>query len=200
MARYAGEAEFYAGGFDYPQREGYGHELFNFTPSRGVCYGYVQTRHQAININRLGADAQDTFVEGVTVIWTAPHEDGRRLVAGWYHDARVYRQIQVGRLQGRQVGAERVGYLMRARVDRCFMIPEDRRDFEVPYEVKACPVRVLGRPSNDRQTDNCGCDLEFVVDGRTLCVEVKGLSRRLARYRGNAQRISSNGTRNEWAV
>jgi hypothetical protein len=34
----------------------------------------------------------------------------------------------------------------------------------------------LGKEKRDRQKDNCGWDLEFPRDGRTLCVEVKGLS------------------------
>jgi hypothetical protein len=38
--------------------------------------------------------------------------------------------------------------------------------------VRSC----LGNEKRDRQMDNCGWDLEFMRAGRTLCVEVKGLS------------------------
>ena len=38
-----------------------------------------------------------------------------------------------------------------------------------------CVQKNLG-PSRDRQKDNCGWDLEFLANGRTLCVEVKGLA------------------------
>jgi hypothetical protein len=40
----------------------------------------------------------------------------------------------------------------------------------------ACVRKNLGQPSKDRQKDNCGWDLEFLANGRTLCVEVKGLA------------------------
>lgn len=37
-------------------------------------------------------------------------------------------------------------------------------------------IAKFGPSYDDRQLDNCGWDLEFVRDGRTLCVEVKGVS------------------------
>jgi hypothetical protein len=254
MPRYAGEDKVHAGGFDYVQREGFGHELFNFMPIRGVCYGYVQTRTGVVNIDRLGAERHETFIDDVTVIWTAPHPNGERVVVGWYRDARIYRACQLGRLQGRHVAGQRVGYISQAPAERCVLVPEKLRVFKVPHsgrglpgqssvfypesstnrrvaewldEVRkyisgwrgstvghaddkspsdddqrtssnrrrgwstlpdaahnaavedaaiACVRQYFGRPSNDRQKDNCGWDLEFGVNGRTLCVEVKGLS------------------------
>jgi hypothetical protein len=40
----------------------------------------------------------------------------------------------------------------------------------------ACVIKNLGPHYTDRQKDNCGWDLEFLANGRTLCVEVKGLA------------------------
>ncbi len=34
----------------------------------------------------------------------------------------------------------------------------------------------VGEEKRDRQKDNCGWDLEYMQAGRSLCVEVKGLS------------------------
>jgi hypothetical protein len=71
MPSYAGEREVYAGGFDYVREEGLGGELFDFKPLESFCYGYVQTRWGTINLDRLEAEDDDTFVDDVTVIRTA---------------------------------------------------------------------------------------------------------------------------------
>ncbi|MER8605860.1 DUF3883 domain-containing protein [Mesorhizobium sp. M1233] len=251
MPRYAGEDDVHAGGFDYVQDEGYGHELLNFQTLEGNCYGYVQTRTGVIKISRLGADKDDTFVDGVTIIWTAPHPNGGRVVVGWYRNARVYKRRQRGQLKGRYKDGRRVGYLVQASAEDCFLVPERDRGFVVPHKgpgqpgqasvfypeessndemllwlkrakghlsrsklppvssegreletsdkapkasggwptapdaahnaaVEAAAIAFVrnhfGRLKKDRQKDNCGWDLEFTQGGRTLCVEVKGLS------------------------
>lgn len=251
MPQYAGEDEVHPGGFDYVRDEGFGYELFNFKPIGGVCYGFVQVRTGVINITRLGANRSDTFFDGATVMWTAPHPNGERVVVGWYHDARVYRNLQVGRLKDRHVAGQPVGYLVHAPADKCALVPANKRDFAVPHNRSGVPgqssvfypegsssrdmaewlerarryisswngppvgsqggapgsgirpstqsggwrtspdsahnaaveaaavafVRErLGKLKKDRQKDNCGWDLEFRRGGRTLCVEIKGIS------------------------
>jgi len=99
MPHYAGEPDVHAGGFDYVRTEGYGHELFNFKDFGGTCYGYVQAKH-IINIVRLGAESLETFIEGVTVVWTAPRPDGNRVVVGWY---RMPAYIVTGKMAGFRV-------------------------------------------------------------------------------------------------
>lgn len=131
MPRYAGEDEVRPGGFDFVQEEGFGHELFNFLPVRGTCYGYVQTNGR-INIDRLGASRDDTLLDGVTVIWTATHPQGGRVVVGWYKDARVYRNHQQGRLAARSVNGERIGFKMQADSENCFLVPASDRNFMLP--------------------------------------------------------------------
>ena len=71
MPSHAGEREVYAGGHEYVREEGFGHELFNFKPFDGFCYGYVQSRSGTINLGRLEAESDDTFVDDVNVNWTA---------------------------------------------------------------------------------------------------------------------------------
>lgn len=240
MSGYCGpEEEIFAGGFDYAKENGFGHELFNFQRVDGTCYGFVQVSSGTININRLGADSEDTFIDDVTVIWTAPKEEGGRYIVGWYNSARVHRIFQQGLVRGRTVEGRRVGYMIEADSSQCTLVPPDQRDFEVPHHGKGLPgtasvfyvdgseqmsewladalayisawegsragpkqgvgkgwpshvdpavkalveqhaidetVRRLGQVSSDRQKDNCGWDLEFQKEGRTLCVEVKGLS------------------------
>ncbi|MGH8092356.1 MAG: protein NO VEIN domain-containing protein [Chthoniobacterales bacterium] len=240
MPSYAGENDVHAGGFDYVREEGYGHELFNFMPFDGFCYGYVEAHGGTVNIDRLGADEDDTFFDNVTVIWTAAPPGGERVIVGWYHGARVYRNLQVGSLRGREVQGRKVGYYARARAKDSVLVPAELRDFRVPHHGRGLPgqssvfypegkpemqvwlgsathyiftltgnavaersgatglgwpstpdaahnaaveaaaiafVRSrLGEEKRDRQKDNCGWDLEFTRSGRSLCVEVKGLS------------------------
>lgn len=47
-----------------------------------------------IDIDRLGADSNDDFIQNVNVIWTAKHPDGGTCIIGWYVNATVYRKYQ----------------------------------------------------------------------------------------------------------
>jgi hypothetical protein len=95
MPAYAGEGDVYARGHDYVREKGYGHELFNFMPFDGFCYGYVRSTSGTVIVGRLGADDDDTFVDDVTVIWTATTPQGERVIVGWYRGARIFRNAQV---------------------------------------------------------------------------------------------------------
>jgi hypothetical protein len=242
MPSYAGEADVHAGGHAYVRETGYGHELFNFMPFDGVCYGYVQSRSRTVDIRRLGADDDDTFLDDVTVIWTATSAEGERVIVGWYRSARIFRNEQVGSLKGREVQGRKIGYYTQARAEDAVLVSAEHRDFSVPHHGKGLPGqssvfypedseapemgvwlgramnfistwtgnaaaggsgatgtgwastpdaahnaaveaaaiafvrRCLGNETRDRQKDNCGWDLEFMRAGRSLCVEVKGLS------------------------
>ena len=139
MPSYAGEVDVYAGGHDYVRDEGYGHELFNFMPFDGIYYGYVQSRSGTIDVGRLGADKDDTFVDDVTVIWTATPPQGKRVIVGWYRDARIFRLKQVGSLKRRDVKGEKVGFYARARAEDSVLVAIKQRDFGVPHHKKGLP-------------------------------------------------------------
>jgi hypothetical protein len=139
MPSYAGEDEVHAAGFDFVREEGYGYELFNFKVFGDFCYGFVESRSGTLNIDRLGADADDTFVDDVTIIWTASPRAGGRVIVGWYQSARVYRKIQRGTVGGRDVHGQKIGYYSRARTQDCVLIPAEQRDFSVPYRGKGLP-------------------------------------------------------------
>ena len=69
MTRYQGQttSDHIRGGGAFVEEHGYGHEIFNFQPFEGKFYGYRQPprsghnqpKGPGININRLGADADD---------------------------------------------------------------------------------------------------------------------------------------------
>lgn len=140
MPFYAGEDEVYAAGHRYVRREGFGHELFNFKAFDDFCYGYVESRSHTINLGRLSAENDATFVDGVTVIWTATPPDGGRVIIGWYRSARVFRNLQRGSLEGREVHGIKVGYYIQTRAeDAVLVLPIEQRNFQVPHHGKGLP-------------------------------------------------------------
>jgi Protein NO VEIN, C-terminal len=55
--------------------------------------------------------------------------------------------------------------------------PDTAHNARVEAAAIACVLKhFLSAQPTDRQRDNCGWDYEFATDGRTFCVEVKGLS------------------------
>lgn len=90
------------GGGSYVAAQRHGGEVCNFAPYKKQIYGYVRLSNEdrkmrnKININRLGAKKDDSFIENVNVIWTAkdPALDGKTVIVGWYTNATVYREFQ----------------------------------------------------------------------------------------------------------
>jgi hypothetical protein len=150
MPSYSGENEVHAAGHEYVTDEGFGHELYNFKPFGDSCYGYVQARTQTIEVKRLGASGADTFADGVTIIWTATPPDGGRVIVGWYLDARVHRDLQIGKIKGREVQSTQIGFFARARSDNCFLIHPEQRHFTVPHRGKGLPGRSMVFYPEDR--------------------------------------------------
>lgn len=121
-------------GGSFVDRHGFGHELFNFAPNGDYFYGYVQTRFESINIDRLGADPEAPFVDHVLVVWRARSPIGS-VVIGWYNDARVYRSWQPGNSKRRfthEGKGESAGWNIRASTSRAKLIPPRFRTFLWP--------------------------------------------------------------------
>ena len=93
MDRYQGEEPGMYSGARHVREKGYGHEIYNFLPSKRDVFGFVQFA-DSMHIEKLGADEDAEYVEGVTVIWTAPKRSGGVYVVGWYRNATVYREQQ----------------------------------------------------------------------------------------------------------
>jgi hypothetical protein len=102
MENYAGrdEQDPPLGGGGFPRKEGYCGEECNFVPGDdGYVYGHFETikgeLDRQVRIERLGANKSDDFIDGVTVVWTAPKKgNDPRTVIGWFTNARVYRHRQ----------------------------------------------------------------------------------------------------------
>ena len=108
-------------------------EALNFRVFRQRCYGYAP--HHTLDLRRLGGAADDEYVEGVLVIWTATDPaQGGRYVVGWYRNARVYSHL----LELRP-GKDRPGAIVEAAASDCHLVPVDERTFFIPSRMKDWP-------------------------------------------------------------
>ena len=145
------------GGGSYVDRENHGFEVCNFAPYENQIYGYVQSpghkrtiikpdadtdtkssisenfESVKINIDRLGADSNDDFIQNINVIWTAKHPDGGTFIVGWYINATVYREYQRFDKAPPCHKANNVdGYRIVAAESNCTLLPIGQRTFQIP--------------------------------------------------------------------
>lgn len=144
-----------------------GGEVENFRDIDGSCYGYVQPpgRYEKINLERLGGAPDAIHVDGVTIVFTATPRRGRRVVVGWYRNARVWRYRR-----------DRGGtpYFAKARVEDCTRLELDRRGFHVPRANKAKGIWGMGR-SNIRYVDHADESEEIVSELRGYVLDPSGI-------------------------
>lgn len=120
------------GGGEFVRRYKYGHEIFNFLPFDGYMYGYVQPIH-IINIERIGANKEDEFIEGVLVVWVSKLPFGGTKIIGWYKNATVYRKHQPApKDSNRKYKGHELGYFVKAKEKDCVLLPMNKRIFEIP--------------------------------------------------------------------
>lgn len=116
------------GGGKFIQEHGWGHELFNFAPKNGTCYGN-KSGGKSININKLGANSKDDKINNVTIIWTAPKKGGGVYIVGWYKNATLYRHSQK---QPRLFRGESLEYFAECKSENAFLLSEDERILDIP--------------------------------------------------------------------
>ncbi|WP_372397138.1 DUF3883 domain-containing protein [Azospirillum sp. HJ39] len=142
LTRYDGTLDgFVPGGFKFAVAHGYGHEVFNFKPYRGRCYGYMEIPGRenedeewignSLSLEKVGADRGDASVGGVLAVWTAPDPERRgRIVVGWYKNATLYRTSQTpqGQHAKARIFEEDVcTYRVSAKAEDCRLLtPEER--------------------------------------------------------------------------
>ena len=110
------------------------HEIYNFFPIRGWCYGYVRTTSrpnlaETINLKKLSKDKnfKDDQLDDVLVVGVARNPQGGRYIVGWYKHATVYAKEKVT-ATGQRKG---YGYIIRAKEEDCVCLPELERTFLV---------------------------------------------------------------------
>ena len=142
MKKYKGlEDDELTDGGAYVGEHGWGGEILNFLPFQGALYGYVQPpgkkqvpfNSRIIRIERLGASAISSFVDGVLVAWAARKPAGGTYLIGWYQNATVFREWQKppeGSM--RMFQGEPLGYYVRAKEDDCVLLNPEQRTLRVP--------------------------------------------------------------------
>ena len=129
------------GGGAFVAEEGRGHEVCNFSEDKGFVYGYVEPtgkpNQKQINIERLGADKTDEYINGITVIWTANHPDGGTVITGWYKNATVYKDYKKLKKIPLLYKKNYInGFRIKADSKDVKLLPIDERTFEIPRRVK----------------------------------------------------------------
>lgn len=136
MDKYQGPEEHKpSGGGSFVDKEGYGHEIFNFKSHDGKTYGYVKPVGETINIDRIAQfPVENDFIDNVTVVWTAskPKVNGIFIV-GWYKNARVYRNYK--KRPDEPINPsnkeDKFLYIVEANSEDCFLLPNDERVFPI---------------------------------------------------------------------
>lgn len=140
MINYRGQtkADILKGDFKYIQKNGTGHEQYNFLPTKGWLYGYAPVKWNedtdeptSINIDRIGAMPADDHLEGTDVVFFSRNpEDGNAYIIGWYRNAILYRKAR--ELPGRKIVGEWFFYFAKTHTDDAFCVPQSKRAFIVP--------------------------------------------------------------------
>ena len=122
------------GGGSYVAAQRHGGEVCNFAPYEDQIYGYVRLPHKRgkININKLGAQKDDSYIENMNVIWTAKDPWGGTCIVGWYKNATVYREFQeFDKVPPCQKKNNVPGYRIVAEEADCTLLPLGQR-LEIP--------------------------------------------------------------------
>lgn len=140
MINYRGQtkADRLRGDFKYIQKNGTGHEQYNFLPTDGWLYGYAPLEWRkgeedppSIDIDRIGANPTDDYLGGTDVIFFSRNpEDGKAYIVGWYRNATLYRQAR--ELRGRKIAGQAFFYFAKTHADDGFCVPQSKRACIVP--------------------------------------------------------------------
>lgn len=140
MDHYNGLEENLKGGGKFVEQNGYGHEIFNFRPDNGKCYGYTPAWGN-INLARISGtinhDALGNYIDDVLVVFTCSRESEGRIVCGLYQHARVYadpvddkRSTRLIEINGQRVFAE---YNIVCNQEDAVLIDRDDRVKPLPH-------------------------------------------------------------------
>ena len=126
------------GGGSFVAIHKFGHEIFNFLPYKGYCYGYVQPPGSVIDITRIGAGKEDKCIDNVYAVWVSRSPFLKRtVIIGWYKNAKVFKKHQKApRGSNRRYKNTEIGYFIMAKEDDCTLLPIDERIFPIPRRKK----------------------------------------------------------------
>lgn len=110
-------------GGQFVVQTGTGGEAINFLPRNGRYRGYVKLKGNTLKIEQLGGKKNAPYVENATIVFCATRPGGGRVVVGWYHKAKVFREYQPRKPHR---------YIAEARVEDCQLQEVDDRVFSIP--------------------------------------------------------------------
>ena len=103
------------------------YDCYNFFPMNHFCYGYAELGNK-LNLERVDKIAETAdAVQDVTIIWVAD-----RKIIGWYEHAEIFRYWQ----NFSSTNNTNWDYICRAREENVFLIPPEKRNFDVPTAAK----------------------------------------------------------------
>lgn len=108
------------------------HEVCNFLPLNGSCYGFVQPAGETIAIERIGAEPSDDHIDGVTIVWSARAPNGRTIVVGFYRNARLHRHRQNLPRSAVHEANKLQHYFAECRDEDAILVSHKRRDIRIP--------------------------------------------------------------------
>lgn len=122
----------------YIEKYGFGGEVYNFRNSRGKNYGYVMTKSDTLNLNRIDSEygSASDVIGNVTCVFVATHPMGGRRIVGWYRNANVFSCYQIYHGNDRKImirqedwdfDSDQVGYFVNTNNDDVILLPEDER-------------------------------------------------------------------------
>jgi 5-methylcytosine-specific restriction protein A len=128
------------GGGKFVEQNGYGHEIFNFRPDNGKCYGYTPP-YGNINLARISGtinhDALGDYIDDVFVVFTCSRESEGRIICGFYQHARVYadpvkddRSTRIIDIDGKRIFA---GYNIVCNGENAILIDRNDRVKQLPH-------------------------------------------------------------------
>lgn len=137
METYCGFEKNVVGGGGYVDKEGFGHELFNFKNDNGKCYGYTAPKCK-VNLNKISKtgineDAFGKYLDDVLVIFTCQGSTGKRVIAGFYQNARVYESAVNDKRNARCYKENHIDYNLICDVSNAVLISRNDRNFEIPH-------------------------------------------------------------------
>lgn len=97
-----------------------------------------------IHIEKLGAEIEDDYIDGVLVVWVSKRPKDKIRIVGWYKNARVYREWEAPAV-GSKRKKDNYYFNIEAKIDDSVLLPVDERTFEIPKATKEGPG--IGRSS-----------------------------------------------------
>lgn len=143
MAKYDGTEQLYRGRMKWEEDDC--GEAWNFLPGNdSIIRGFTMLTAKnadkkytgTININNLGANTKDKYIDGITIIFYAPRPlDDENYVVGWYENAKAFRTWRNSGKDNEYRSNQ--PYSFKVDAGNAFLIPEKQRTIKILTAISA---------------------------------------------------------------